>query len=165
MEPDGLKINRPDPGSPASKAGVATGDLVTELDGVPLKGLALADVLSRLRGPANTTVKIKIVRRGQDGASELTLVRAARRANTVQLQVRVVQDRLVAEAVGVWPILAFEKGKAVPLVAASNDAFSAADDGHTRIAFVRDPAGKVSGLILDPGPWELKAAMIAAGPK
>jgi len=165
MEQDGLKINRPDPGSSASKAGVATGDLITELDGVPLKGLALADVLSRLRGPANTTVKIKIVRRGQDGASDLTLVRAARRANTVQLQVRIVQDRLVAEAVGVWPILAFEKGKAVPLVAASTNEFSVADDGHTRIAFVRDAAGKVSGLVLDPGRWELKAAIIAAGPK
>ncbi|TWC05119.1 CubicO group peptidase (beta-lactamase class C family) [Bradyrhizobium macuxiense] len=165
MEQDGLRINRPDPGSPATKAGVATGDLVTELDGASLKGLALADVLSRLRGPANTTLKIKIVHRGQDGASDLTLVRAARRANTVQLQVRVVQDRLVAEAVGMWPILAFEKSKAVPLVAASNSEFSVADDGHTRIAFVRDPVGKVSGLVLDPGPWELKAAMIAAGPK
>lgn len=163
MEQEGLRINRPDPGSPAIKAGIITGDLVTELDGVPLKNLTLADVLARLRGPADTPVKLKVVRHGQD--SDLTIVRTAYRANTVQLQVRLAREGLVAEAVGVWPILAFEKGKAVPLVAASNNEFSVADDDHTRIAFVRDSAGKVSGLVLDPGPWELRAAMLAANPK
>ena len=164
MEQEGLRINRPDPGSPATKAGVTAGDLITELD-VPLKGLSLADVLAKLRGPTNTTIKMKIVHKGQDGASDLSVVRAARRVNAVQLQVRVEQGKLVAEATGAWPILEFEKGKATPLVATSSNEFTADDEDHTRIAFVRDAAGKVDGLILNPGPWEQKAAMIAPGPK
>ena len=164
MEQEGLRINRPDPGSPATKAGVTAGDLITELD-VPLKGLSLADVLAKLRGPTNTTIKMKIVHKGQDGASDLSVVRAARRVNAVQLQVRVEQGKLVAEATGAWPILEFEKGKATPLVATSSNEFTADDEDHTRIAFVRDAAGKVAGLILNPGPWEQKAAMIAPGPK
>ena len=165
MEQEGLRINRPDPGSPATKAGVTAGDLITELDDVPLKGLSLADVLAKLRGPTNTTIKMKIVHKGQDGASDLSVVRAARRVNAVQLQVRVEQGKLVAEATGAWPILEFEKGKATPLVATSSNEFTADDEDHTRIAFVRDAAGKVAGLILNPGPWEQKAAMIAPGPK
>jgi hypothetical protein len=165
MEQEGLRINKPDPGGPAIEAGVTAGDLVTELDDAPLKGLTLADVLAKLPGPANTTIKMKIVHKGQDSASDLSVVRAARLVNAVQLQVRVEQGKLVAEAAGAWPILEFEKGKATPLVATSSNEFTVDNEDHTRIAFVRDAAGKVSGLILNPGPWEQKAAMIAPDPK
>jgi CubicO group peptidase (beta-lactamase class C family) len=165
MEQEGLRINRPAPGGPATKAGVTAGDLITELDDAPLKGLSLADVLAKLRGPANTTIKMKIVHKGQDSASDLSVVRAARRVNAVQLRLRVEQGKLVAEATGAWPILEFEKGKATPLVATSSSEFTGDGEDHTRIAFVRDAAGKVSGLILNPGPREQKAAMIAPGPK
>jgi CubicO group peptidase (beta-lactamase class C family) len=165
MEQEGLRINRPNPGSPAVKAGVMAGDLITELDDAPLKGLSLADVLARLRGPADTTIKMKIAHKGQDSASDLSVVRAARRVNAVELQVRVEQGQLVAEATGAWPILEFEKAKATPLVATSDSEFTVDDEDHTRIAFVRDAAGKVSGLVLNPGPWEQTAAIIAPGRK
>jgi CubicO group peptidase (beta-lactamase class C family) len=165
MEQEGLRINRPDPRGSAAKAGVTAGDLVTELDGAPVKGFPLADVLARLRGPANTTIKMKIVHRGQDSASDLSVMRSARRVNAIQLRLRVEQGKLVAEATGAWPILEFEKGKATPLVATSANEFTGDDEDHTRIAFVRDAAGKVSGLVLKPGPWEQQAAMIAPGPK
>jgi CubicO group peptidase (beta-lactamase class C family) len=165
MEQEGLRINRPDPGGSAAKAGVTAGDLITELDGAPLKGLALADVLDRLHGPANTAIKLKIVHKGQDSARDLSVTRAARRVNAVQLQLRVEQGKLVAEAAGAWPILAFQKDKATPLLASSSNEFIADDEDHTRIALVRDSAGKVSGLILNPGPWEQKAAMLAPEPK
>jgi CubicO group peptidase (beta-lactamase class C family) len=165
MEQEGLRVNKPALGGSATKAGVTAGDLITELDDVPLKGLSLTDVLARLRGQADTTIKMKVVHKGQHSVSDLSVVRAARRANTVQLQVRAEQGGLVAEAVGAWSILEFEKGKATPLVATSSSEFTVDDDDHTRIAFVRDAAGKVSGLILNPGPWEQKAAVIAPGPK
>jgi CubicO group peptidase (beta-lactamase class C family) len=165
MEQGGLRINKPAPGGPATKAGVTAGDLIAELDDAPLKGLSLADVLAKLRGPANTTIKMKIVHKGQDSASDLSVVRAARRVNAVELRVRVEQGQLVAEATGAWPILEFAQGKATPLVAASANEFTVDDEDHTRIAFVRDTAGKVSGLILNPGPWEQRAVMIAPRPK
>ncbi|WP_354224288.1 serine hydrolase [Bradyrhizobium sp. F1.4.3] len=165
MEQEGLRINKPNLGSsPAAKAGVMAGDLITEIDGAPLKGLSLADVLAKLRGPANTTIKMKIVHRGQGSASDLSVVRATRRVNAVQLQLRVEHGKLIAEATGAWPILEFEKDKAAPFVATSSNELTADDEDHSRIAFVRDAAGKVSGLILNPGPWEQHAAKIALGP-
>ncbi len=125
MEQEGLRINRPDPGSSRNQGRHHYRAISSpNLTAVPLKNLTLADVLARLRGPADTPVKIE-GRPPRTGRRERsTIVGAARRANTVQLQVRLVRDGLVAEAVGVWPILAFEKGKAVPLVAASNNEFS-----------------------------------------
>jgi len=160
MEQEGLRINRPDPGSPATKAGVTAGDLITELDDAPLKGLSLADVLAKLRGPANTTIKMKIVHKGKDSTSDLSVVRADRRVNAVRLQVRVEQGKLVAEATGAWPILEFEKGKATPIVAISGDEFRVDGGDHSRIAFVRDSAGKVSGVVLNPGRWEQRGVTL-----
>jgi CubicO group peptidase (beta-lactamase class C family) len=86
MEQEGLRINRPYPRGPATKAGVTAGDLITELDDAPLKGLSLADVLAKLRGPANSTIRMKIVHKGQDSASDLHVVRAARRVNAVHFR-------------------------------------------------------------------------------
>jgi CubicO group peptidase (beta-lactamase class C family) len=160
IEQEGLRINHPDPGSPAARAGVAAGDLVTEVDGVPLKGRSLADVLAMLRGAAATTAELKIVRKGQGGASVIRVTRGPRRLTGVELRVAVEQGKLVAEATGAWPILEFERGKATRLVATSSDEFTVDDEDHTRIAFVRDAAGKVSGLVLNPGPWQQKAALI-----
>ena len=56
-----------------------------------------------------------------------------------------------------------ELGRATPLVATASNEFIVDDEDHTRVAFVRDTAGKVSGLILNPGPWQQKAALIAPG--
>ncbi|HWZ72557.1 MAG TPA: PDZ domain-containing protein [Casimicrobiaceae bacterium] len=161
MEQEGLRINKPNPGGgPATKAGVTAGDLLTEIDDAPLKGLSLADAVSRLRGPANTPIRMKIVHKGQDGPSNLSVVRADRRVNTVRLQVRVAQGKLVAEATGAWPILEFEKGKATPIVAISGDEFRVDGGDHSRIAFVRDSAGKVSGVVLNPGRWEQRGVRL-----
>ena len=62
-------------------------------------------------------------------------------------------------------IVEFESGKATPLLATSSNEFTVDDEDRTRLAFVRDAVGKVSGLVLNPGPLELKAAMIAPEPK
>ncbi len=165
MEQEGLRINRPDPGGPATKAGVTAGDLITELDDAPLKGLSLADVLAKLRVPANTTIKMKIVHKGQDGASDLSVVRAARRVECgpTSGSRRARQARRGSDGGLADPRIRERQGDAAG--GDISNEFTVDDEDHTRIAFVRDAAGKVSGLILNPGPWEQKAAMIAPRPK
>jgi hypothetical protein len=66
----------------------------------------------------------------------------------------------VIEATGPWPVLDFEKGRPVTLQALSNHEFYVDGGDHTRIAFVRNPAGKVSGAVLNPGPWEQQGAKL-----
>ena len=76
------------------------------------------------------------------------------RSRAVELRVHVDDGRLVVESIGAWPILEFEKGKPVTMLPRSDAEFYLDSGDHTRIAFIRDPAGKVTGAVLNPGPWE-----------
>jgi hypothetical protein len=42
----------------------------------------------------------------------------------------------------------------------SKDEFQIESGDHTRIAFTRDAAGKVTGAVLNPGPWEQRGALV-----
>ncbi len=61
--------------SPADKAGLRTGDIILEVDGVPAAGSSLSDVVERIRGEAGTSVELT-VRAGEDGTPRtLNIVR------------------------------------------------------------------------------------------
>lgn len=51
-------------GGPAAKAGVKIGDIFTHIDGVDISGKALEDIAKLLRGPAQSKVKITLLRNG-----------------------------------------------------------------------------------------------------
>jgi C-terminal processing protease CtpA/Prc len=51
-------------------------DIVTHVDAEPLQGLGLNQVLEKMRGPAGSTARLRIVRKGQDGPIEVSIVRA-----------------------------------------------------------------------------------------
>jgi CubicO group peptidase (beta-lactamase class C family) len=141
-------------GSPASRAGLLTDDLITEMDGTPIKGLALDQVLNKMRGAAGTKLRLTIQRPGLDRPLELVIVRDVIPDPGVELRVRLETGRLMVESAGLWPILDFEEGQPVAVAAISTTEFYVVDGDHTRIAFVRDADGKVSGAVLNPGPWQ-----------
>jgi carboxyl-terminal processing protease len=71
------------PGSPAHRAGLASGDIITQVEGKPLKGLAIDDAIQRLKGKAGTTVEF-VVRHAKDSQEEtLKLTREIVRMETV----------------------------------------------------------------------------------
>jgi CubicO group peptidase (beta-lactamase class C family) len=154
-----VTVRWPFEGGPAARAGVKAGDEVAEIDGVPMKGLSLNQVLDKLRGRAGTQVRLKIARQDHDSI-DVTIVREPIRAPGARIQVRVEGGKLVIAATGRWSVLDFEKDKPVPVTATSNTEFRFEGGDHTRLAFVRDPAGKVSGVVLNPGPWEIRAAKV-----
>jgi hypothetical protein len=141
-------------GSPASRPGLLTGDLITELDGMPIKGLALDEVLEKMRGSAGTKLRMVIQRMGLDRPLEFIAVRDVIPVPGVELRVWLETGKIMIESVGLWPILDFEEGKSVAMAAKSSTEFYVTDGDHTRIAFVRDAGGKVSGAVLNPGPWQ-----------
>lgn len=51
--------------APAKKAGLKAGDKITAVDGTPITRMLLEEVVHRIKGPANTTVKLTIEREGQ----------------------------------------------------------------------------------------------------
>jgi len=102
----------------------------------------------------NSQVRLKILRAGVDQPIDFVVTRAIVHRPPVALRLPTDGGKLVVEAIGTWPILDFEKAKAVALTAAARDEFYVDGADHTRVAFIRDATGKVSAAILNPGPWQ-----------
>ncbi len=58
MEGGLVKVISPIEDTPAFKAGIKPGDLITALDGVPVLGLTLNEAVEKMRGKPNTNIKI-----------------------------------------------------------------------------------------------------------
>jgi ferric-dicitrate binding protein FerR (iron transport regulator) len=121
-----------------------------------LAGLNLDQVIEKLRGHAGTQVRLKVVRKDQE-PFEVTIVREPIRPLGARIEVRVEDGALAIAAKGKWAVLNFERGKAILARPTSSSEFLVDDDDRTRLAFVRDEAGKVTGAILNPGPWQITA--------
>jgi carboxyl-terminal processing protease len=66
MEDGYVKIVSPIEDTPAFRAGIKAGDLITRVDNVPVKGLTLDEAISRMRGEPHSKVMLTIARRGAD---------------------------------------------------------------------------------------------------
>ena len=158
LKGSGARILRPLDNSPSAEAGLKPGDIITEIDDSPVKGLTLSQVIARLRGPVNSQTRLKISR-AQDAPIEIAVTQTIY-VPGVELQVKIDAGNLVAEATGPWPILDFEKGKPVRLKAISGSEFHVDNGDQTRITFVRDSNGKVASAVLNAGPLEQRGRLI-----
>lgn len=75
MEDGLVKVVSPIDDTPAAKAGVQAGDLISKLDDTEVKGLTLSEAVEKMRGAVSTPIKLTIIRKGADKPIELTLVR------------------------------------------------------------------------------------------
>lgn len=158
-ETDGLRVIKPADGGPAARAGVLAGDLITAIGDKSIRGLTLEAAFRRISGPLNTAIKLKIIRQKQSDPLVVSFAREPVPSHSVQLQIRVADGKLVVEATGGWSILDFDKDLPTSVAARSKDEFYVESGDHTRIAFVRDAAGKVNGAVLNPGQWEQRGAL------
>jgi len=84
MEDGLVKVVSPIDDTPAAKAGILANDVISELDGNPVKGLTLQQAVEKMRGPVNTSVRLKVLRKGQDKPLEFTLTRETIRVRSVR---------------------------------------------------------------------------------
>ena len=74
---DGLiKVISPIDGTPASRAGIKTGDRIAGIDGGSIAGLQLNEAIDKMRGPAGSKITLTILREGEKKPFDVTLVRA-----------------------------------------------------------------------------------------
>ena len=64
MENGLIKVVSPIDETPAFRAGIQPGDLITHLDGEAISGMSLADAVEKMRGPVGSDIKVTI-RRGE----------------------------------------------------------------------------------------------------
>ncbi|MCT8972465.1 S41 family peptidase [Microbaculum marinisediminis] len=75
MEDGLVKVVTPIDDTPAARAGVMAGDLITHLDGEAVLGLTLSEAVEKMRGRVNTPIELTIRREGADEPVEITVVR------------------------------------------------------------------------------------------
>ncbi|WP_298252518.1 S41 family peptidase [Bradyrhizobium sp.] len=87
MEDGLIKVVSPIDDTPASKAGILANDIITMLDDEQVQGLTLNQAVDKMRGPVNTKIKLKIIRKGADNPIDVTLVRDNIRVRSVRARV------------------------------------------------------------------------------
>jgi carboxyl-terminal processing protease len=84
MMEDGLvKVVAPMDDTPAARAGILSGDLITQIDDDAVQGLTLEQAVNKMKGPVDTKTKLKILRKGADQPIEVSLVREIIRVRPV----------------------------------------------------------------------------------
>jgi carboxyl-terminal processing protease len=68
-------VSPPFPNTPAERAGLRVGDVITHVDDNPTLGLNLEAVVNKLKGPKNTPVRIRVKRPGQEKPMDMTITR------------------------------------------------------------------------------------------
>jgi carboxyl-terminal processing protease len=86
MEDGLVKVVSPIEDSPAFKAGVKSGDLIMQLDEKLVKGMSLNDAVKIMRGKPNTSIKLTILRKGENKPLYITLVRAIIKTQSVKFK-------------------------------------------------------------------------------
>ena len=84
MEDGLIKVVAPIDETPAAKAGIMANDIITHLDDEPVQGLTLNQAVEKMRGPVNTKIKLKVMRKGQDKPVEVAITRDVIRVRSVR---------------------------------------------------------------------------------
>ena len=109
MEDGLVKVVTPIEGSPAFRAGLKSGDLITKIDDTVVKGLTMDQAVKRMRGEPNTKVVLTLFRKSENRSFPVTIVREEIRTQSVRskviepgyawLRVSQFQDRTVDDFV------------------------------------------------------------------
>jgi carboxyl-terminal processing protease len=129
MENGIVKVISPIDETPAQKAGIQAGDLITHLDGEPVQGLTLEQAVERMRGPVNSKITLTVVRQGVEQPFDVAIGRAV-------IKIKSVRARLEGDDVAYLRISSFSEKTSDELEKAMKE--MSQTDGK-----------KVKGVILD----------------
>jgi carboxyl-terminal processing protease len=138
MEDGLIKVVAPIDETPAAKAGVMANDYITHIDDEPVQGLTLNQAVDKMRGPVNTKIKLKIMRKGQDKPVELTLTRDV-------IRVLSVRSHSEGDDVGYIRITQFNEQATTGLKKAIADL--SAQNGDKLKGFILDLRNNPGGLL------------------
>ena len=150
MENGFVKVVSPIDDTPAAKAGIKPGDIITHLDGESVLGMTLQEAVDKMRGPVDTDIKLTVAREGVE-PFDLTLTRAIVKIQSVRHE--------VMDDVGYIRITSFNEQTDTGLESAISDIKSKVGDklkGYV-IDLRNDPGGlldqavAVSDAFLDKG--------------
>src|SRR5437763_6843445 len=128
MESGLVKVVSPIDDTPAARAGLKPGDLITHLDGDPVQGMTLPEAVEKMRGLIGSEIKLTIRREGKD-PFDVKLTRAT-------IKIQSVRSHLEGDTIGYVRVTSFNEQTDVGL--------------NNAIKNLKQQAGnKLAGVILD----------------
>jgi carboxyl-terminal processing protease len=124
-----IKVISPIDDTPASKAGIKAGDIITSLDGKTVQGLSLQDAVDKMRGAPNSKITLTIKREGVDKPVEVSMLREV-------IHIQVVKQRMEPDNIGYLRLTQFTEQADAGLKQAVK-------------ALKQQAGGKLKALILD----------------
>ena len=122
------KVIAPIDDSPAAKAGIEAGDFIVEVDGTPVRGMAVQKAIDKLRGEKGTSIKLTLFREGEDGPLDITVVRGT-------IQVSSVRSRIIEPGYGYVRVSQFQ--------------VSSGKDFKKELLSLKEKEPALKGLIID----------------
>jgi carboxyl-terminal processing protease len=101
MESGLVKVVSPIDDTPAARAGLKPGDLITHLDGEPVQGMTLPEAVEKMRGPVSSEIKLTIRREGRD-PFDVKLIRAT-------IKIQSVRSHLEGDNIGYIRVTTFNE--------------------------------------------------------
>ena len=83
MEDGFVKVIAPMDDTPAARAGIMSGDLITHINDEAVQGLSLEQAIGKMKGPINTKTRLKIMRKGAETPIDVSIVREIIRVRPV----------------------------------------------------------------------------------
>ncbi|OYW99668.1 MAG: peptidase S41, partial [Rhizobiales bacterium 32-66-8] len=102
MEDGLVKVIAPIDETPAAKAGVQAGDIITKLDNDQVQGMTLNQAVEKMRGAINTPITLTIARKGSDKPVEIKVVRDT-------IKIRAVRSRVENGNIGYVRVTSFNE--------------------------------------------------------
>jgi len=130
MEDGMVKVVAPMDDTPAAKAGVMSGDLITHINGEAVQGLTLEQAVNKMKGPIDTKTRLKIVRKVTEAPIEVSIMREV-------IHVRPVRYHTEGGDIGYVRITTFNEQ--------TTDALKKAIADISR----QIPPGKLAGYVVD----------------
>ena len=124
-----VKVVAPIDDTPAYRAGMQSGDLITQIDDTPVKGMTINDAVGLMRGKPGTSLVLTVVRSGETAPLDVELTRAV-------IKVTSVRHRMLEPGFGYIRISQFQARTGPDFEDALTQLHAEADD-------------KLKGLVLD----------------
>ena len=124
-----IKVISPIDDTPAAKAGIKPGDIITAIDGKTVEGMSLNDAVDHMRGPPDSKITLTIKREGIDKPIEQSLLREI-------IHIQVVKSRMEPDHIGYVRLSQFTE-QADPALRAAVKSLK------------QQAGGKLTALILD----------------
>ena len=141
MEDGYVKVISPIEDSPAFKAGLKSGDLITRLDSTPVKGMTLDEAVKRMRGEPNTKITLTVARKEEDKPLLITIVRQ-------EIKVQSVKGKVIEPGFGWIRVSQFQEPTVEDLAKKINQLYQQDPGMKGLVLDLRnDPGGVLPGAI------------------